>query len=220
MKKNSIMKNVLTITLTIFSFLTIFSQNEVEAKKLLDDVSFKMKTYDNIYIDFDYTLVNVEADVEQISKGDVILEGEKYVVNLFDTTMIFDGELNYMIVPENEEVNISKLNDENNEVISPSSLLTFYQNGYTFLMGKNANINGKTIQYVVLIPIDSNSEVRSVEVGIDMKNLHINSVREIGNNETYTVISVTDIKTNQKLNDQTFIFDENKFINENYTINR
>jgi hypothetical protein len=179
-----------------------------------------MKAYDNIYIAFDYTLVNIEADVEQVSKGDVILEGEKYVVNIFDTTIIYDGEFNHVIVPENEEVNIAEANGENSDVISPSSLLTFHNNGYLFNLGKNKKINGKLIQYVILIPIDTHSDVSSVEVGIDKKNLHIYSVREIGNNDTHTIITVTNLKTNQKLRKNTFIFDEEKYKEENYTINR
>lgn len=214
------MKNILFLIITIFTYLSIFSQNGSTAKKLLEDVSSNMKSYDNIYIAFDYVLENKEADVEQVFDGDVILQGENYIVNLFDTTILFDGDFSYTIVPENEEVNIVKSDGENEETISPSNLLTFYRNGYTFSTGEKKNINGKQIQFVDLVPIDSNAEVLSVEVGIDQKNLHIYSVREIGNNDTHTIITVKDIKTNQKLNQKTFIFDEQKFKDENYTINR
>jgi outer membrane lipoprotein-sorting protein len=165
-------------------------------------------------------LENKEADVEQIFDGDVILQGENYVVNLFDTTIIFDGNFSYTIVPENEEVNVVETNDENNESISPSSLLTFYENGYTYATGEKKNINGKQIEFIDLVPIDTNSEVTSVEVGIDKKNLHIYSVRESCNNGTHTIITVKDFKTNQKLDQNTFAFDEEKFKKENYTINR
>ena len=214
------MKNILFITLAIFTFFTSFSQNSIEAKKLLEDVSSRMKSYDNIYIAFDYVLENKEADVEQIFEGDLILQGENYVVNLFDTTIMFDGNFSYTIVPENEEVNIVKSNGENNETISPTNLLTFYENGYTFSIGKKKNLNGKQIQFVDLVPIDSNSEVISVQVGIDKKNMHIYSVREIGNNDTHTIITVRELKTNQKLEKNTFAFDEQKYKDENYMINR
>jgi len=220
MKNYRSMKNILFITLAIFTFFTSFSQNSIEAKKLLEDVSSRMKSYDNIYIAFDYVLENKEADVEQIFEGDLILQGENYVVNLFDTTIMFDGNFSYTIVPENEEVNIVKSNGENNETISPTNLLTFYENGYTFSIGKKKNLNGKQIQFVDLVPIDSNSEVISVQVGIDKKNMHIYSVREIGNNDTHTIITVRELKTNQKLEKNTFAFDEQKYKDENYMINR
>ena len=189
-------------------------------KKLLEDASLKMKSYSNIYIAFDYVLENKEADVEQLFEGDVILQGDNYVVNLFDTQIIYDGEYSYTIVPENEEVNIATLNEENKEGISPSSLLTFYENGYTFSKGNLEKIKGKQIQYVNLIPIDSDSEVISVEVGVDKKYSHIYSVREIGKNDTHTIITVNELKVNQKLNENTFTFDEKKYLEENYIINR
>ena len=86
------MKYISFITLTFITFFTVFSQNGAEAKKLLEDVTSKMKSYDNIYISFDYILENKEADVEQVFEGDVILQGENYVVNLFDTTIIFPSK--------------------------------------------------------------------------------------------------------------------------------
>ena len=214
------MKNISFITLTFLTFFTAFSQNGVEAKKLLDDVSSKMKSYDNIYIAFDYILENKEADVEQVFEGDVILQGENYVVNLFDTTIVFDGDFSYTIVPENEEVNIIRSDGDNKETISPSSLLTFYQNGYTFSSGEKKNINGNQIQFIDLVPIDTDSEVVSVEVGIDTRKLHIYSVREIGNNSTHTIITVKELRTNQKLAQNTFTFEEEKYKDDGYTINR
>jgi len=214
------MKNISFITLTFLTFFTAFSQNGVEAKKLLDDVSSKMKSYDNIYIAFDYILENKEADVEQVFEGDVILQGENYVVNLFDTTIVFDGDFSYTIVPENEEVNIIRSDGDNKETISPSSLLTFYQNGYTFSSGEKKNINGNQIQFIDLVPIDTDSEVVYVEVGIDTRKLHIYSVREIGNNNTHTIITVKELRTNQKLAQNTFTFEEEKYKDDGYTINR
>ena len=214
------MKYTSFITLTLITFFTAFSQNGAEAKKLLEDVTSKMKSYDNIYIAFDYILENKEADVEQVFEGDVILKGENYVVNLFDTTIIFDGEFSYTIVPENEEVNIVKSNGENKETISPSRLLTFYQNGYTFSSGEKKNINGNQIQFVDLVPIDTDSEVISVEVGIDTKKQHIYSVREIGNNDTHTIITVKELRTNQKIEPDTFTFEEKKYKDDGYIINR
>lgn len=214
------MKKISFITITLLTFFTAFSQNGTEAKKLLDDVSSKMKSYDNIYIAFDYILENKDADVEQVFEGDVILQGENYVVNLFDTTIIFDGDFSYTIVPENEEVNVMSSNGDNNETISPSSLLTFYQKGYTFSSGEIRNINGNQIQFVDLVPIDTDSEVISVEVGIDKRKLHIYSVREIGNNKTHTIITVKELRTNQKLEQNTFTFEEEKYKDDGYTINR
>jgi len=101
------MKRYIILTITIFTFLTAFSQNDARAKKILDKVSETMSSYDNVFIDFEYVLNNKAEDVQQELNGDVVLQGEKYMVNLFGSTQIYDGLKTYTIIPENEEVNIS-----------------------------------------------------------------------------------------------------------------
>ena len=46
-------------------------------------------------------------------------------------------------------------------------LLLQYQNHYQ--LGKTTHINGKEIQFVNLTPIDSDSDIVKVELGIELK---------------------------------------------------
>ena len=40
------------------------------------------------------------------------------------------------------------------DAITPSKMLTFYKEGYTYVWDKKLPIKGRSIQYVKLIPID------------------------------------------------------------------
>jgi len=213
------MKNILNLTLVIFTFFTAFSQSGEEAKKILDEVSNKMSSYNNVYIEFDYILENKTEDVQQDMNGDVILQGDKYIVNFFGSTQIFDGKKTYTIIPENEEVNISNADIDSDNTITPSKLFSFYKSGYTYSMGELKNMKGKKIQFVKLVPIDSNSEVASVLIGINNKNKHIYVIKEIGKNGTDTILTVKKMKTNQNLNDNIFLFDQKKYENLGYIVN-
>ena len=130
------MKNILSLALVIFTFFTAFSQNGEEAKKILDQVSNTMSSYNNVYIEFDYVLENKTEDVQQDMSGDVILQGDKYLVNFFGSTQIFDGSKTYTIIPENEEVNISVADIDMNNTITPSKFFSFYKSGYTYNLDK------------------------------------------------------------------------------------
>ena len=70
-----------------------------------------------------------------------------------------------------------------------------------------------------MIPIDSNSEVASVLVGVDNKTNHIYIVKEIGKNGTDTTLTVKNMKTNQNLKSNMFLFDQKKYENLGYIIN-
>jgi len=215
------MKNIVSVIFAIFTLVTAFSQKSDEAKRILDEVSEKMNAYEDIYISFDYIFENIDGGVsEEISEGDAILKGDKYVVNIFGITRIFDGSKIYTIVHENEEVNISDSEDDNLVLLTPSELINFHKSGYTYNLGTLENVNGKQIQYVILVPIDTESEIASVKIGVDTKFKHIVSVRHIGKNDSETTISIKNIEFNQSLNDTLFFFDENEYLNKRYTINR
>jgi len=213
------MKKIIFTIFTILTFFTSFSQNGGEAKKILDEVSQKMSSYNNIFIDFDYVLDNKEEDVSQELSGDVLLQGEKYMVNLFGSTQIYDGKKTYTVMPENEEVNVSNADIDDKNLVTPSKFYSFYKSGYTFYMDKKKTIKGKKIQFIKLVPIDSNSEVNSVLVGVDMGAKHIYQVIENGKNGTNTILTAKKIKTDQDLDSNLFTFDKSKYEKMGYFIN-
>lgn len=207
------------LLLTFLLSGTILAQDEEAAKSVLDKASSTMSAYDNLSMDFDYVLDNKAEDVKQEMSGDVILEGEKYVVNLFGSTQIYDGSRTYTIIPENEEVNISESDLDEDNAFTPSKFYSFYKSGYTYSMGELKQVNGKKIQFINLIPIDTNSEISNILVGIDVKNNHIYQVIEVGVNQTRTILTAKNIKTNQPINGSVFAFDQKKYEELNYMIN-
>lgn len=211
------MKKIL-IALILISQTLVFAQSNIDAKTLLDEVNSKAKSYDNISIDFKYVLINTEENIKQEMRGDVVLQGDKYVLNAFGVTRIFDGKTLYNISPEDEEVTISSENTEDESTITPSKMLSFYKEGYNYQMDIVQNINGRKIQYVKLIPIDSNSEIKNVLLGVDVKTKHIYNLIEVGSNNTKTTITVNSFKTNEPLSKTLFTFDKSKY--KDYYINK
>ena len=97
-------------------------------------------------------------------------------------------------------------------------MLTFYKNGYTYSWDILQNVRGRKIQYIKLIPTDSESDIKSVLLGIDIKTKHIYNLIETAKNGTNTTLTVNSFKTNQPLSKSLFIFDESKY--EDYYIDK
>ena len=210
----------LTLFLTItFLITSLFSQNSNQAKALLDEVAKKVETYENIYIEFNHRLDNSDADIHQETRGSVTLKKDLYHLNYMGTEQIFDGKKIYLIIHEDEEVIIQSKTKASEEALTPSKMFSFYKNGYTYKMDELKTIKGIKIQYVKLRPIDSNSEISSVLVGIDVKTKHIFNVIENGENGTITTLEVRTFKTNQPISEKLFIFDTAKYRDQKkYTI--
>lgn len=205
------------LALALCFTLVGMAQNDAEAKALLDDVSQKVKAYDNIALDFKYVLHNEAENINQETRGNVVMQGDKYVLNILGITRIYDGKTLYSINPEDEEVTISKEDPNDENSITPSKMLSFYNDGYTYKMDIDQNVKGRSIQYVKLTPIDSNSEIQHVLLGIDAQTKHIYNLIEVGKNGTKTTLTVTSFETNDTLSKSFFDFDKNKY--KGYYIN-
>ena len=211
------MKHILIAFVLLLSFSSQ-SQDAAKAKSLLNEVNQKVKSYKNISIDFKYVLKNTAENINQETRGDVVIEGDKYLLNILGVTRIFNGQTLYTINPEDEEVTISKDNSDDENSITPSKMLSFYQDGYTYNMDIVQNINGRKIQYVKLIPIDTKSEIKQVLLGIDAQTKHIYNLIETGVNGTQTTLTVNSFKTNEPISKTLFTFDKNKY--SGYYINK
>lgn len=211
------MKRIVIIAVLALSYLG-FSQNDSQAKALLNEVSAKIKSYKNISLDFKYELTNLSENVNQETRGDVIIEGDKYKLNILGITRIFDGKTLYTISPEDEEVTISSENTEEEVTITPSKMLSFYEDGYTYKMDIVQNVKGRKIQYVKLNPMDTNSEIKHVLLGIDATTKHIYNLIEVGKNGTKTTLTVSSFQTDEPLPATLFTFDESKY--SDYFINK
>ena len=209
-----IMKKILLLIFGLFTMLS-YSQDNSDAELLLNKVSENIKNYENIYINYAYTLQNIEEDINQTNNGSFVTEDEKWRFEMLGVTRIFDGNKLYSISPDDEEVTISSQDPEDETTITPNKMLYFYEEGYYFEMDESRFVgNGqfrKKIQYVKLIPKDSEAEIKYILLGIDTEFNQIFEVIETGKNETVTTISIVDFEFNLPLDSKLFIFDEEKY---------
>ena len=211
------MKKIILIAFLALGMIG-FAQSDAKAEALLTEVSNKIKAYKNISLDFKYELNNTSENIKQETRGDVVIEGEKYKLNILGVTRIYDGKTLYTISPEDEEVTISSNNTEDEGTITPSKMLSFYEDGYTYKMDIVQNVKGRKIQYVKLSPMDTNSEIKYVLLGIDATTKHIYNLIEVGKGDTKTTLTVNSFKTDEPISKTLFTFDESKY--SDYFINK
>lgn len=211
------MKKIFTIFILLFTITVANAQNKAE--DLLNKVATKMAAFENMYLKFEYILENKEVDIRQETEGVVYTQSEKYNLSFMNNSFIYDGTNTYIIVNDDEEVNIID-GSSDEEMLNPTKLLFFYKEGFNYIWQESKTINGNPIQNIKLIPIDSNSESSHFILGINTNTQLITSISEIGNNSTVTTFKIQEFKANQDISKNLFIFDEAKYRAENYTINK
>lgn len=203
---------IFTITLLLLQNLS-FAQEKIvdqQASELLNKISSIIKNYKNIEIDFTYNLENQKEHISEKTHGTVILKDDKYRLNLMGMEQLFDGEKIYMISSEDEEINISKAQEEEN-IITPSKIFTFFEKGFEYQMDIIQSIKGRDIQYIKLTPENKNENLKQILLGVDLQTQHIYKVIQQEKNGSNTTITINNFKTDIPLSETLFTFDANKY---------
>ena len=195
----------------LFLSFCIQSQTPEAAKKLLDEVSKTISGFQNLTFDFTYVLENRQENIRQETKGSATISGDYYKLNFLGNEQLFDGEKTYTILPENEEITISSSKDDNDFGINPSKLLVFYKEGYAFQWDIKQNVKNRIIQFIKLIPIEENKDLKYLLLGIDLKTKTIFRLIEITTSQTRTTLTLKNLKTNMTLKPDFFDFDVSKY---------
>ncbi|MFL9843979.1 LolA family protein [Flavobacterium rhizosphaerae] len=209
---------IITIFIVTLTISAAHAQSSQKAKNLLDQVTDKINSYNNIVFDFKCSVSNSSKNLNQESRGDVSMQGEKYVFNFMGITQIFDGDKIYTIVPEDEEISIESYNKDKINSLTPSKMLTFFNTGYNYAWDIMQNVKGRKIQYVKLTPTDAKNSIKQVLIGVDWQTKHIYNLIQIDKDGTKTTFTLISFKTNQPLSKNHFTFTESKY--PNYYINR
>ena len=200
---------ILLIAIFGLSTTNISAQNDPAAEKLLEKVTKQLNSYKNIYAEFKYSLTNKKAGVSQQTKGNVTIQGNKFHASYMGIEDIFDGQKRYQIIHENEEINVTSHKDE--DEFTPNKIFSFYKKGYTKKMDIKQNVKGHIIQYVKLIPKNTNSPEKYILLGIDMKTLNIHNAIIVEKNGSVINLDITRFQTNKVLPAKLFQFDKNKY---------
>ena len=214
------MKKIFFISLFLLVSIFQYGQDTTKAKNLLDEVSAKVASYENIYLTFDYILDNEKENVHQETNGNVRIQKEKYHLNFMGIERIYDEDKVYTIIHEDEEVVISDAENDEESEFTPSKILTFYQKGYSFEWDKMKTIGGKKIQFIKLLPINPNAENKYILLGIDIKSKNIYQVVYTNKKNTNTTFKIRSFKTNTVFPVNEFLFDEAKYTKKDYIITK
>ena len=206
-----------TFLFLVFCSSMAFAQGYEQAKNLLDRVSKEMKNKKNIRFDFTYVLENKKEQIRQEMEGNVTLAGDQYKLSFLEAIQLFDGTKTYTIVPENEEITISYPEEEEDVSISPSKLLSFYEEGYGYEWDIQQRVMGRNIQFIKLLPTETSEEVKYLLLGIDVDCLQVYRLIEVGLNQTLTTLTLKSQEFNIALPEDYFEFNAAEY--PNYYIN-
>jgi len=181
--------------------------SDPEAKKLLDAVSAKFKTYKTVQAKFSLKIENSANKVLGNKSGNVYMKATKYRVSITGQEIFCDGNNVWTLDKAAKEVTINKL-DPSNNTITPQKLFTnFYDKDFLYKL--NGIVGG--MQEIELTPIDKSKPFFKVLVYVNKGTQSISSTKvfeNTGNRYTYTV---SGMNTAGAIADAMFLYDPKKY---------
>lgn len=187
------MKYLLTSLAILSSVCFAYAQNDPQAKKILDAVSAKFKTYPTPQASFSYKVENAAGKALSSKNGNVVMKGAKYKVVMSGMEIYCDGKTTWNYDASANEVTIDNVNPSGT-AMTPQKLFTnFYDKDFVYKLNGEKKQGAKTLQEIELSPTDKSRPFFKVYLYIDKMATAIYSARFLeksGGRYTYTVNSL------------------------------
>ena len=209
------MKKIYTLLAFAASVLVTNAQsnptkNHPNAKKILDKVSAKFKTFKSPQAAFTYQIENGQGKVLSTKKGTVRMRGSKYHVSMSGLEIFSDGRTSWSYDKSANEVTVNGVDGGSN--MTPQKLFTnFYDKDFYYKLNGEKKMAGKTVQEIEMTPTDKTRPFHKVYVYVDKAASTIYSAKfleKTGNRYSYTINS---LKPNATVSDADFAFDKKRY---------
>lgn len=209
------MKRICTFLILALGIVTLKSNaqatNDPEAKKILDGVSDKFKTFKTVKATFTYKVENAAGKALSSKNGSVSMKGTKYRVSIVGQEIFCDGANVWTYDKAANEVTITKLDNSSN-TLTPQKLFTnFYDKDFLYKLNGEKKQGAKTVQEIEMTPTDKSKPFHKVYVYVDKTGKTLSSTKvmeKAGNRYSYNVNTLT---PNGAIADTQFVFDTKKY---------
>jgi outer membrane lipoprotein-sorting protein len=206
------MTKLLFLSFWIFSSIGVFAQtsglgkSDPDAKKILDNVSAKFKTYKTVTANFTLKIENSAGKVQGTKSGVVYIKGPKYRVNISGQEIYSDGSNIWTYDKSTSEVQLTKFDPSANTITPQKMFTNFYDKDFLYKLNDETKKGTKIIQEIELTPIDKTKTFFKVLVDIDKMSKNIVSTKVFEKNGNRYIYTVNNMKTNTSLSESLFNF--------------
>src|SRR6516164_6268044 len=181
--------------------------SDPDAKKILDQVSNKIKSYKGIQANFTLSIEDAKGNPQGTKKGTLYSQGNKYRVSITGQEVFCDGKNVWTYDKSSNEVTITKYDPSVNT--GPQKFLTnFYDKDYLYKLNGEQKLGNKLVQEIEMTPVDKTKNFYKIYVYIDKANHTVHSGKLLDKNGNRYLYTITSLNGKANVNDAFFVFDK------------
>lgn len=188
--------------------LNIFGQDNKEVFKILDKFSANALNAPSVSIKFDLVTNDQMENTTDTLTGSVILNKDKYRLDLTNNITWFNGETSWSYLPAEKEVTVTKADKKDNSFQNrPSEIFSMYKKGY-----KSRLIEERPDSYLIdLYPEDIKSDILRVRLSIGKPLMNLKLLEYKKRDGMMVTLYIRDYNLKVKPDQDTFIFQPVKY---------
>ncbi|HAH22622.1 MAG TPA: gliding motility protein [Prolixibacteraceae bacterium] len=204
--------------LFIISVLTLFvavgySQQDAKAKEILEKVTKTTQSLPSIDAKFSFEMNNKKENIQEKSSGSIILKDKKYKLNIpqMGLQVTCDGKTIWTYMLHSNEVSISTLDEETDDLMDPSRIFTIYERGFNYkYLGESVD-DAVPVYNIELTPQKSTGDIRTIKLMINKQKNLIHGANMTGKDGNQYNVSIKEFKTDGVFKDSDFVFDPKQY---------
>jgi outer membrane lipoprotein-sorting protein len=211
------MKNIFNILILLISFLSSQSQpkgggnNDPAAKKILDAVSTKFKSFKSVQSSFSLKIENNAGKTLGAKSGMIYMKGVKYRISVTGQEIFCDGINISTYDKSTNELTITKIDPSVNSITPQKIFTNFYDKDFLYKLNGDTKVGAKMVQQVELTPTDKSKPFFKVLLNIDKKNQAISSTKIFEKSGNVYLYEISNMNTSTLVSDAQFLFDAKKY---------
>jgi outer membrane lipoprotein-sorting protein len=199
---------IINLSAAILLSLNVLAQNDQDAVKILDNFSANALNAPSVSMNFRLITINQIENKNDTLSGSIILNKDKYKLDLPDNIVWFNGETSWSYLPAEKEVTITRADKKDNSFQNrPSAIFSMYKNGY-----KSRLIEESTESYIIdLYPEDIKTDLLRVRLSIGKSQMDLRSLEYKKRDGIVVTLKVSEYNLKLKTEPDMFNFQPAKF---------
>ncbi len=208
-----------TISFICLSLLACYAMaQDNQAKAILDKVNSKNNSYKTIKADFKFATTGIQNETLTTESGTIKFKGDKYLITLTNSDIVFDGKSIFTYLHKENEINITKPEAPKAEkgeffFSNPRDIFKVYNKDFKSKLIKEDVLNNLPIYEIDLYPIDLKTRYTRIRLHINKNNMQIISMKASLKDGSQYSLEFSNFTPNTEIADGEFSFDTKKYPN-------
>jgi outer membrane lipoprotein-sorting protein len=185
--------------------------NDPDAKKILDEVSAKIKSYKAIQATFTLRIEDAKGNPQATKKGTLSTKGEKYRVSITGQEIFCDGKNVWTYDKSANEVTITKYDPSMNTMTPQKLLSNFYDKDFLYKLNGEQKMGGKVVQEIEMTPVDKTKNFHKIYLYVDKATKTIYSGKMLDKGGNRYLYTINTLNGKAAVSDAAFVFDKTKY---------